>query len=81
MARRGCAGQLSLFDLRAPSMCAHERMRIVDGRKPKSLCDLFGCWTNCVDWGECTYDIWRGEREREEEVGAVWDGDGVLDMP
>lgn len=38
---------------RAPGWCPHEHS-VVDGRK--SLCALWGRWTNCREVGHCVLD-------------------------
>lgn len=51
--------QPKLFELEMPrpEKCPHELNR-ADIGAGKSLCDLMGCWTSCLEEGRCiAYDI------------------------
>ena len=44
-----------------PGLCVSETARTVDGKKPKSFCQLWERWTNCREVGHCVKAAANGE--------------------
>lgn len=48
---------------RVPGQCASERESVGTGKSRKSFCGEMACWTNCMEFGQCTWESWQRERE------------------